>query len=71
MLRAKLKGRNHVMDSIIASLQGGLTKSTRDAQAIYRAFAAPGVYRELVLETGWTSEAFEDWVADALIQQLL
>jgi len=71
MLRAKLNGRNHVMDSIIASLQGGLTKSTRDAQAIYRAFAAPGVYRELVLETGWTSEAFEDWVADALIQQLL
>ena len=29
MLRAKLKGRNHVMDSIIASLQGGLTKSIR------------------------------------------
>ena len=71
MLRAKLNGRNHVMNKIITSLEWELTKPTRNAQAIYRAFAGPGVYSELILESGWTSQAFEDWVADALIRQLM
>jgi len=35
-------------------------------QAMFRALAAPGVYRELVDESGWTPEQFADWVGDAL-----
>ena len=41
------------------------------AQAVYRALAAPGVYQELVQESGWSPEEFERFVADALQRQLL
>jgi len=71
MLRAKLHGRDHVMDSFIESMRDELIVPLADAQAIYRAFAASGVYRELVVETGWTTAAFEQWVADILVGQLL
>ncbi|HEY5853824.1 MAG TPA: TetR/AcrR family transcriptional regulator [Aldersonia sp.] len=71
MLRAKLRGRNHVMDSFIESVDDDLRVPLADARAIYRAVAAPGVYRELVVETGWTTEAFEKWVGDILVEQLL
>ncbi len=70
LLRAKLAGRNHVMDLFVESVRDRLIIELPDAQAIYRAFAAPGVYRELVVESGWTPAAFEDWVAEALIRQL-
>jgi hypothetical protein len=30
------------------------------------ALAAPGVYRELVEESGWSPDQFERWVGDAL-----
>jgi AcrR family transcriptional regulator len=62
MLRAKLAGRNHVMDAIIAAFPG--------AGPVYRALAAPGVYRELVVETGWSGDEFEAWVASVLKQSI-
>jgi len=71
LLRAKLAGRNQVMDAIIASLEGELHIPTKRAQAIYRALAAPDVYGELVGESHWTPAAFEDWVAETLLRQLL
>jgi AcrR family transcriptional regulator len=71
LLRSKLAGRNEVMDAIIASMKGDLDVPLKQAQAIYRALAAPGVYRELVAESGWTTEEFEDWVATSLERQLL
>lgn len=71
LLRAKLAGRNEVMDAMIASLRDDLRVPMREAQAVYRALAAPGVYRELVEESGWTPEQFERWVGDALERQLL
>ena len=71
MLRAKLRGRNQVMNSFIESVRAELIVPLADAQAIYRAFAASGVYREMVVETGWTTAAFEKWVGDILVQQLL
>jgi hypothetical protein len=52
LLRAKLAGRNEVMDAMIASLEGHLVIPLPEAQAMYRALAAPGVYRELVQESG-------------------
>jgi AcrR family transcriptional regulator len=71
LLRAKLAGRNEVMDAIIASLDGELNIPTTQAQAIYRALAAPGVYGEFVAESSWTPDAFEEWVAQTLTRQLL
>jgi hypothetical protein len=66
LLRAKLAGRNEVMDAMIASLDGHLAVPLPEAQAVYRALAASGVYRELVYESGWTSQHFQQWLADAL-----
>jgi AcrR family transcriptional regulator len=71
LLRSKLAGRNEVMDAMIASLKGHLRVRVREAQAVFRAIAAPGVYRELVEESGWTPAEFERWVARTLSAQLL
>ena len=66
LLRAKLAGRNQAMDAMIASLDGHLRAPVPQVQAVYRALAAAGVYRELVEESGWTPDQFERWVGDAL-----
>jgi AcrR family transcriptional regulator len=66
LLRSKLAGRNQAMDAMIASLDGHLRAPVREVQAVYRALAAPGVYRELVEESGWTPDAFERWAGDTL-----
>jgi AcrR family transcriptional regulator len=71
LLRSKLAGRNEVMDAMIGSLNGHLQVSVAEGQAVYRALAAPGVYRELVEESHWTPEQFEQWVGDALERHLL
>jgi AcrR family transcriptional regulator len=71
LLRSKLAGRNQVMDAMIASLETTLRVPLKQAQAVYRALAAPGVYQELVDESGWTPEEFESFVADSLHRQLL
>jgi AcrR family transcriptional regulator len=71
LLRSKLAGRNEVMDAMIASLHGQLAVPLAQAQAIYRALAAPGVYRELVQESGWPPGDFERWVAGTLQRNLI
>lgn len=71
LLRSKLAGRNEVMDAMIASLEGHLAVPLLQAQAMYRALAAPGVYRELVEESGWSPEDFERWVGDTLQRNLM
>jgi len=71
LLRGKLAGRNQAMDAMIASLDGHLRVSVAEAQAVYRALAAPGVYQELVAESGWEPAEFEVWVGDALERHLL
>ena len=60
LLRAKLAGRNEVMDAMIASLEDHLAVPLQEAQAVYRALAASGVYRELVYESGWTPNTSSD-----------
>ena len=71
LLRTKLRGRNRVMDEIVASVAKDLVLPLADAQAIYRAFAAPGVYGALVVDSGWEPERFEKWLAGMLVTQLL
>lgn len=59
------------MDAMIASLEGHLAVPVPQAQAMYRALAVPGVYRELVEESGWSPEDFERWVDDTLQRNLM
>jgi hypothetical protein len=71
MLRAKLEGRNHVQNLILESVRDDLVLPLPAAQAIYRALAAVGVYQELVVESAWTIDQYEQWVFDQLAGQLL
>jgi AcrR family transcriptional regulator len=71
LLRSKLRGRNRVMDSLIASVEPALVLPLADAQAIYRALAASGVYNELVVNEGWSPDRFEAWLRRTLSAQLL
>jgi AcrR family transcriptional regulator len=71
LLRSKLAGRNEVMDGMIASLGEHLAVPLARAQAMFRALAAPGVYQELVEESGWSPADFEHWVRDTLQRNLL
>jgi len=66
LLRSKLAGRNEAMDAMIASLESQGRVPVRQLQALFRALAAPGVYKELVEESGWTPAEFAEWVGDAL-----
>lgn len=70
LLRSKLAGRNEVMDAMIASLDEHLAVPLAEAKAVFRALAAPGVYRELVEESGWSPEKFARWVGDTLARHL-
>ncbi len=70
LLRAKLAGRNQAMDAMVASLEGQLAIPVGQAQAVFRALAASGVYQELVAEAHWTPEQFEQWVGDTLEHHL-
>jgi AcrR family transcriptional regulator len=66
LLAAKLAGRDSVMDRFVASLAPGLIVPEAEASAMFRALAAPGVYRELVERAGWTHEQFAHWLAETL-----
>src|SRR4051794_24131071 len=71
LLRSKLRGRNRIMDQLITSAKDRLAIPLSEAQAIFRAFAATGVYAELVVSAGWPVERFQDWLAEILVAQLL
>ncbi|MDN4599177.1 TetR/AcrR family transcriptional regulator [Leifsonia virtsii] len=71
LLRSKLRGRNRVMDSLIASVEDVLAVPLAEAQSVYRALAATGVYRELVVDSGWGADRFEEWLGRMLTDQLL
>jgi AcrR family transcriptional regulator len=60
--------RRHI-ETIASQLTPGV--SVNDGVTIYLALVLPEVYRTLVIEGGWTADRYEDWLADALITQLL
>jgi AcrR family transcriptional regulator len=71
LLRSKLRGRNRVMDSLIASVAPILAVPVAEAQSVFRAMAATGVYQELVVSSGWPPDRFERWLHGVLTSQLL
>jgi AcrR family transcriptional regulator len=60
--------RRHV-EAIASHLASGV--SIDDGVAIYLTLVLPEVYRTLVIERGWTTDGYENWLANALITQLL
>jgi AcrR family transcriptional regulator len=60
--------RRHV-ESIASHLAPGV--SVDDGVAIYLTLVLPEVYRTLVIERGWTTDRYENWLASGLITQLL
>jgi AcrR family transcriptional regulator len=71
LLRAKLAGRDRLMNHFIQSLRTELAVPVPEAQAIYRALAAPGIYRELVVRAQWDRDRFCDWLDDTLARSIL
>jgi hypothetical protein len=45
--------------------------SVDDGVAIYLALVLPEIYRTLMVERGWTPQRYEEWLAAALVRQLL
>ncbi len=68
LLRAKLAGRNQVMDAMTGSVADRIDGDPAQLSSIFRAMAAPGVYRELVVNSGWSVEEFTEFVGDSLIR---
>ncbi|TCC44831.1 TetR family transcriptional regulator [Kribbella pittospori] len=60
--------RRHI-DAIASHLAPGV--SVDDGVAIYLTLVLPEVYRTLVIEHRWTTDSYENWLANALITQLL
>ena len=60
LLVSKLRGRNRVMDRLIASVEPHLTVPLPDAQSIFSAFAASGVYGALVVDAGWSPDQIRE-----------
>ncbi|GAA2072136.1 hypothetical protein GCM10009840_00920 [Pseudolysinimonas kribbensis] len=71
LLRAKLAGRDRIMNGFMRSLRPALRVPLPEAQAVYRALAAPGVYRELVLRAGWDRTRLIDWIEETLRRSVL
>jgi AcrR family transcriptional regulator len=71
LLAAKLAGRDRVMNGFIRSLKSDLAVPVAEAQAVYRALAAPGLYRELVEKAGWDRDRLVDWLDDTLARHIL
>ena len=57
------------IDSLAPSLAPGL--STRLATDLLWTFSNEELYRELVLERGWSADQFQAWLARTLRDQLL
>jgi AcrR family transcriptional regulator len=71
LLRAKLAGRDRIMSDFIRSLKPWLAVPAPEALALFRALAAPGVYRELVERAGWDRDRFAAWAAATMGREIL
>ncbi|HWC36980.1 MAG TPA: helix-turn-helix domain-containing protein [Acidimicrobiales bacterium] len=69
--RQRHEGQRRIARSIARSgaLRPGLRE--RDAADIIHALASPEVYGLLALDRGWSSERYQEWLSEILIDQLL
>jgi AcrR family transcriptional regulator len=66
-------GRRRFMKAFIQQTEAMLRPAMDPAQAsaMYLSLTRPEVYRELVMVAGWSPDAYEHWLAELLISQLL
>lgn len=57
------------MTAVAGELAGGLSLS--NARDILWAFTGRDMYRMFVVERGWTSDVYEEWLTDVLVKTLL
>jgi len=72
-LAEALEGRHRGLDKFTKSLAPGLREGLdiQNASAILRTLCLVEVYEELVKRSGWTPEAYQQWLASTLKQELL
>jgi AcrR family transcriptional regulator len=72
-LKVALQGRRTFLDQFIQSSASLLHPSltVERAAARVRALTRHEVYQELVIESGWSADEYEHWLAQTLQQQLL
>jgi len=65
------RGRNmeRFIDSLATALRPGMSKRT--ATDLLWTFSNEEIYRELVVERGWSADRFQQWLATTLRDQLL
>lgn len=71
LLRAKLAGRDRIMNEFMRSLRPELAIPLPEAQSMYRALASAGIYRELVVRSKWDRARFCDWLDETLARAIL
>jgi len=72
-LSGRLAGRDTWVRRLAETVEPGLADgiTTNAAAAIISALALPDIYRELVIVHGWTSDAYQSWLEQGLVDQLL
>jgi AcrR family transcriptional regulator len=72
-LREVTGARRLVLTGFVTEMKGDLRPGldADRAAAILLALCQPAVYRELVEESGWSPDEYENWLSQALIGQLL
>ena len=68
-----LRGRRAALDRVVEGMEGALRPGleVNRAAALLRALCRAEVYRELVEESGWSSDEYEAWLLETLKGQLL
>jgi TetR/AcrR family transcriptional regulator, regulator of autoinduction and epiphytic fitness len=68
-----LRHRDHEVTRFIKALAAGLAPGVdaKTAVDLFWALGRPEVYRELVVDRGWSPARYERWLATSLKQQLL
>ena len=68
--RGRDEGQGRIARSLTRAraLRPGLRE--RDAADLIHAFMSPELYRLLVVDRGWTSERYQQWLATTITQQL-
>jgi hypothetical protein len=71
MFEERLQNMTHFVQSVAAN--GSLRDGLDEAQAgeIVWAMTSPELFQLLTVDRGWTKEKYAQWLADALIRQLL
>ena len=72
-LKQALRGRRAALDRVVEGMEAALRADldVARAAAVLRALCRVELYRELVEESGWSSDEYETWLFETLKEQLL